>query len=67
MMLVSGYIGTAGIDATTSVAMSIGAVTRTESGYSSMATRSISCGEGSADTRAVRAAKMNEVYIMTVV
>ena len=57
----------AGIDVTTSVAMSIGAVTRTESGYSSMATRSINCGEGRADTRAVRVAKTNELYIMTVV
>ena len=66
-MLVSGFIGAAGTDATTSVTISIGAVTRTELGYSSMATRSISCGEGRADVRAARAEKRKAVYIMTVV
>lgn len=60
-------MGAAGIDATMSVAMSIGAATRIESGYSPMATRSINCGEGRAEIRAVRVAKMNVVYIMTVV
>ena len=66
MMLVRGFTGAAGTDATTSVTMSIGAVTRTESGYAPMATRSINCGEGRADVRAARAAKMKGVYIMTV-
>ena len=67
IMLVSGFIGAAGTDATTSLAMSIGAVTRTESGYASIATRSINCGEGWAITRAVRVARINEVHIMTMV
>ena len=60
-------MGAAGTDATTSVTMSIGAVTRTESGYSPMATRSINCGEGSEDVRAARAARTKGVYIMIVV
>lgn len=60
-------MGAAGSDATTSLTISMGAVTRTASGYSSMATRSINCGEGSADVRAARAARMKGLYIMTVV
>ena len=67
IMLVSGFMGAAGTDATTSVGMSIGAATRIESGYSPMATRSINCGEGMADIRATRLAKTNVLYIMTVV
>ena len=59
-------MGAAGTAATMSVIMSIGAVTRTESGYSPMATRSINCGDGSADARTTRAARMKGVYIMTV-
>ncbi len=41
MMLVSGFMGDAGTDATTSVVISMGAVTRTGSGYFPTATRSI--------------------------
>ncbi len=66
MMLVSGFMGDAGTGATTSVVISMGAVTRTESGYFPMATRSINCGEGSADVRAERVTKMNDLYMMTV-
>lgn len=60
-------MGAAATEGTTSSTTSIGAVTRTELGYSSMATRSINCGEGSADVRAARAARMKELYIMTVI
>lgn len=60
-------MGAAATDATTSSTTSIGGVTRTELGYSSMATRSINCGEGSADVRAARAARMKRVCIMRVV
>ena len=60
-------MGAAGTGTTTSVTISIGAVTRTESGYSPMATRSINCGEGSADVRAARVARTKIVYIVTVV
>lgn len=60
-------MGAAGTVAATSVTMSIGAVTWTESGYFPMATRSINCGEGSADVRAARMARQKGAYIMIVV
>ena len=60
-------MGDAGTGDTTSVTMSTGAFTRTESGYCPIATRSINCGEGSADVRAARAAKTKVVYIMIVI
>ena len=64
-MLVSGLMGAAGTDPTTSVTTSTGGVTRTASGYCLMAARSIFCGDGRADVRATRVARMNEVCIMT--
>ena len=67
MTLVSGLMGDAGTGDTMSVTMSTGAFTRTESGYCPIATRSINCGEGSADARAARAATTKGVYIMTVI
>ena len=60
-------MGDAGTGDTTSVIISTGAFTRTESGYCPIATRSISCGEGSADVRAARAATTKRVYIMSVI
>ena len=66
MMLVRGFMGAAGTDTATSSRISIGAVTRTESGYCPIATRSINCGEGSADDRAVIAMRIEGMYIMKV-
>lgn len=64
-MLVSGVMGAAGTGPTTSFTTSTGGVTRTASGYCLTAARSIPCGDGRADVRATRVARMNEVCIIT--
>ena len=57
-------MGAAGTGTTTSETTPTGAVTRTESGYCPMATRSINCGEGSADVKVATAARIKRVYMV---
>ena len=60
-------MGAAGADTATSVTLSMGAVIRTGLGEFPIATKSIDCGEGSAEVRAARAARMTGVDMVTVV
>lgn len=66
MMLVSASMGAAATSGGMSETTLTGAFTRTGAGSCAMASRFINCGEGSADERVARAARMKEVYIMTV-